>query len=369
MVLAAGAALGVAAVAQDGAVTRTVAAEPMPGSAAELMAKAAKVNGLLHANVRPWRVKASYKVFNDDGSLRSEGTFDEIWASPTKYRITWASGDAIHSEYMTDKGMYNGGGTMPDIVQGFRVQREMLDPLEPAQGSPANTYAVVEREAGGIAAVCVQRQEVDGRTFGPAWCLDHDTANLLITVNGSSEDALHSNPVSFEGQTIAGDLKFSAGELKNIESDQPAFSAHLEVIEPLANVDDPAFSPPADAHPEFIGGIVGVANVGAPGAAPMMQIPKKVNISGGVAQGLLVEKVPPVYPMDAKAAGVSGTVVLQATIGKDGHIEDLRVVSGPEMLQQAALDSVRQWVYRPYLLNGESVEVNTTVNIVFSLGR
>jgi len=96
--------------------------------------------------------------------------------------------------------------------------------------------------------------------------------------------------------------------------------------------------------------------------------PKKVNISAGVAVGMLLVKTQPVYPPIAKAARVSGTVVLQATISKTGTIEGLRVVSGPAMLQQAAQDAVRQWRYRPYLLNNEPVEVETTVNVIFTLG-
>jgi len=96
--------------------------------------------------------------------------------------------------------------------------------------------------------------------------------------------------------------------------------------------------------------------------------PKKINISAGVAVGNLIQKTSPVYPPIAKAARVSGTVVLQATISKTGTIENLRVISGPAMLQQAALDAVRSWRYRPYLLNNDPVEVETTVNVIFSLG-
>jgi len=59
---------------------------------------------------------------------------------------------------------------------------------------------------------------------------------------------------------------------------------------------------------------------------------------------------------------------LQATISKVGSIQNLRVISGPPMLQQAALDAVRSWRYKPYLLNGDPVEVETTVNVVFNLG-
>ncbi|HUD56223.1 MAG TPA: energy transducer TonB [Terracidiphilus sp.] len=94
-----------------------------------------------------------------------------------------------------------------------------------------------------------------------------------------------------------------------------------------------------------------------------------VRISSGVMEGSLLAKFVPVYPAIAKAAGAHGTVVLQATISKNGTIENLRVVSGPMLLQQAAMDAVKTWRYRPYLLNGEPVEVETTVNVVFDLDR
>ena len=111
-----------------------------------------------------------------------------------------------------------------------------------------------------------------------------------------------------------------------------------------------------------------------PGDAPQPGAqPKIVNISAGVAAGMLVSKAPPVYPpvypIDAKKAGVSGTVVLAATIDTDGRVKELHVVSGPDLLQQAALDAVREWRYRPYLLNGLPVEVRTTINIIFTLPR
>jgi protein TonB len=96
--------------------------------------------------------------------------------------------------------------------------------------------------------------------------------------------------------------------------------------------------------------------------------PKKVSISAGVMVGMLLQKTQPIYPPIAKAARVSGTVVLQATISKTGQIEGLHVISGPAMLQQAAMDAVKTWRYRPYLLNNEPVEVETTVNVIFTLG-
>ncbi|MGD0294599.1 MAG: TonB family protein [Terracidiphilus sp.] len=103
-------------------------------------------------------------------------------------------------------------------------------------------------------------------------------------------------------------------------------------------------------------------------ASVKIATPKKMFISSGVMAGMIVLKTQPVYPPIAKAARVSGTVVLQATISKTGAIENLHVISGPQMLVQAAQDAVRQWRYKPYLFNGEPVDVETTVNVIFSLG-
>jgi len=96
--------------------------------------------------------------------------------------------------------------------------------------------------------------------------------------------------------------------------------------------------------------------------------PERVNVSRGVIAGYLLSRTQPVYPPIARAAGVSGTVVLHAVISKQGTIEGLTVESGPAMLRQAALDGVRGWRYRPYLLNGEPTEVDTTITVNFTNG-
>jgi len=94
-----------------------------------------------------------------------------------------------------------------------------------------------------------------------------------------------------------------------------------------------------------------------------------VRVPSTVVAGLILQKTIPSYPPMGKAMRLEGTVELAATISKVGSIENLRAVSGPALLQQAALDAVKTWRYRPYLLNGEPVEVETTVNVVFALTR
>jgi protein TonB len=118
------------------------------------------------------------------------------------------------------------------------------------------------------------------------------------------------------------------------------------------------------------GGVLGGLLGGVGKAAPVVKAaaPKKISVSSGVMQGQVLVKTQPQYPAIAKAARIQGTVVLQATISKSGTIENLHVVSGPPMLQQAAMDAVRSWRYKPYILNSEPVEVETQVNVVFNLG-
>jgi protein TonB len=112
-----------------------------------------------------------------------------------------------------------------------------------------------------------------------------------------------------------------------------------------------------------IGGIVAAANL----PVPKIAAPQRIRVSSGVSQGLLVRKVQPTYPPLARQARIQGVVILQAQISKEGNIENLQLISGHPMLAPAAIDAVKQWKYRPYLLNGEPVEVETQVQVNFTL--
>ena len=97
--------------------------------------------------------------------------------------------------------------------------------------------------------------------------------------------------------------------------------------------------------------------------------PKRIRVGGNVASAKLLNRVQPVYPPLARQTRISGTVRLHAIVAKDGAIQSLEVISGHPVLQQAALDAVRQWRYEPTLLNGEPVEVDTTIDVVFALNE
>jgi protein TonB len=117
-----------------------------------------------------------------------------------------------------------------------------------------------------------------------------------------------------------------------------------------------------------IGGIVNASsNVAAIPKLAVAVSPKRVRISQGVTRGYLVRQIEPRYPLLAKQARIQGDVILQAIISKDGEVANLQVVSGHPFLAPAAIEAVQQWHYRPFLLNGQAVEVETTITVTFRL--
>jgi periplasmic protein TonB len=138
-----------------------------------------------------------------------------------------------------------------------------------------------------------------------------------------------------------------------------------------------------DAPPPAMGGVMGGVVGGVPGgsaggviggiinsattAVPHVATPQRVRVSQGVSSGLLIRKIQPNYPPLARQARIQGQVVLQAEISKDGTIQNLQLISGHPMLAPAAIEAVKQWRYKPYLLNGEPVAVETQVVVNFTL--
>jgi len=116
-----------------------------------------------------------------------------------------------------------------------------------------------------------------------------------------------------------------------------------------------------------MGGVIGSVLSSTPVAVPKIATPQRVRVSSGVSQGLIIRRVQPTYPPLARQARIQGTVVLQAQISKEGNIENLQLISGHPMLAPAAIEAVKQWKYKPYLLNGEPVEVETQVQVNFTL--
>jgi TonB family protein len=100
---------------------------------------------------------------------------------------------------------------------------------------------------------------------------------------------------------------------------------------------------------------------------PAGPVPNRVRVSQAVESAMSVKKVPPVYPPDAKDQGIQGAVVMAMIVDKQGNVANLRLISGHPVLVPAAIEAVKQWKYKPYLLNQTPVEVETQVQVNFTL--
>lgn len=339
--------------AQDSSRTAT------PSDAKEFFRQATRVNGLTGAGLQPWHIRVSFKNIDQDGGPAGQGTYEEFWVSPTKFKRIFSGDGFDQTTYGTEKGPVQTGDSLqpPWSFETLRYefvrplpQEDRLDALEFAEypaAPDARSRCIamsgplrVSMSASGVASS-------SGQGVLGVFCFDAEKPLLQIHKQGTSETGFH-DPVLFEGRWLPRDL-----EVK--EKGKVVLSAHLEVFETIEPVNEADFAAPADAtRPPII--LLGARH--EPGQAP---------VSSGVPANMLVTKVDPVYPPIAHAARVEGTVAMQAVIAKDGHVKELRIVSGPPMLQQAALDAVKQWVFKPALQGGVPVEAMTTVNVQFQI--
>ena len=382
---------------------------------------AAKFNGLNGPYLPEWHLKVSFSLVDDKGQVTDNGVFEQYRASPTKYRInltTRGHALAIYATGRPDQAVFRSGEQNPTDWPVWELEPAYVHPLPQRSALASFDLEPYDIALNGVTAACIRVNSkpmvLPGATGGqvkPAkymmgsYCFEPGTVNLTASFPMPTSGALvlRSHPTRFEGHWIPSDLAVAKGG-------KVALTAHLVLIEALTQIDEALFVPPADAKlyptmmlPQSSFGVAGIAGLAAPtsheikiasdkdapptggfgvagmeglggpasgiGPAAKAGATQRVNIPAGVAVGMLLEKTQPVYPPVAKAARVQGTVVLEATISKTGTIEDLRVVSGPPMLQGAAIDAVKTWRYKPYLLMDKPVEVLTTVNVIFVLGE
>jgi TonB family protein len=315
-------------------------ATALPTEPKELLLLAAKTNGLCGDDVKPWHLKVTYKSFDQLGDITDQGTYEEFWVSPKKFKRIFTGKAFAQTEYGTEKGIMVSGEQNSIGSSMTQLRGELVGPMPSPESIQRMSVDLKQKEIADSKFDCLSQITSAGIHFGTTWCLDTLKPILLITAPQQGAQIVHNSIGRFQDRYIAQDLMF-------VQESKTVFDAHLDSIEVLKTIDEALFLPPADATPKRI----------------------TVTIAGGVMVGMLLKKVPPEYPLYAKEVGITGTVVLQATINKDGRIANLHVMSGPPELQQASLDAVKHWVYRPYLLNGEPVEVMTTINVVFTLGN
>jgi TonB family protein len=321
----------------------------LPSDPRDVISEARPLYDFADATLKPWHLKASYQLYDDRGAPGEQGTFEFWWAAPDVNRTLWTRAGSTHSDWSLGGNKY-ASRSEGEPLKYFenKLRSALLDPL-PAEKSMDPTRSRIERKdvsVGSAKLPCIMVGPIIGH-FGqaveepiglfPTYCFDPHSPVLLLSYALGGVTEVFSKIAKVQGKYLAREVTFFQGK--------------------SATVDSVAGLNPTDA------------GLAAPEGVPVSSI-RKVNVSGGFAVGMLLKKAVPVYPQDAKDNRISGTVVLQAVIGTDGGVHDLQVISAPwPSLAASALWAVSHWEYRPYLLNGDPVEVETTVNVVFTLGN
>jgi TonB family protein len=214
---------------------------------------------------------------------------------------------------------------------------------------PATTQVPVEFQLppnGPARPVLASRQQI------PSKIENEPVRNIRIGgLTGPARDTLLASLPVRQGDMLTADL------FGRVAAAAEAFDEHLRVT--LIRMDGGVDLDISPRQGE------GTFEFGMPGAS----VPKRIRVGGNVQQAMLVQQPRPVYPAQAKADGIQGLVRLNAIIGTDGHIQTLDVVGGDPALVPAAMQAVREWVYKPTLLNGEPVEVVTQIDVNFTLSQ
>ena len=334
-------------VAQNSQVAET------PKDPAAVFAVAAPSYNFSDPTLKPWHLKATYQLYDDAGKQPTEqGTFEYWWISPTVHRSTWTRGSTTYTDWHASDGKHAWSKSGPGL-NFFEVQLEsrLLSPLpEPKDYDPATTYFKKEIVKFGETKVpcimIVPKMPSHGQLptiplgLFPTYCFDPKIPVL------AAETSFGGLAVQY-GQVVRVQNRYLAKQV--IEEEGPRRILSAAVVE-IGGLDptDPALVPPADAKRDTTG---------------------PVTIGAKVMQGQRIGGAMPIYPQDAKIAHAEGTVILHALIGRDGRIHNLKVLSAPfPSLVESAMWAVSHWEYKPYLLNGDPVEVETEIEVIYRLG-
>ena len=299
-----------------------------------------------------WYVKASVKRGSGGASPEIDG---RIIISPHHVRFMPAN-TQLADQYVdllrTDAELKHTSGQSEaslqgkDVVLNFRFRKICPTCASGAQAPSAENAVLLEQEFALFDDTLAH--------FESGW---RKTYRLS---KGDSTDVASGNQPSTAARPAAKPKAASAA----LPSASPAVSfAPPNAARPAA---PPALSSPAQVGSDLQSASVikstGPAQLGTPKGRP-------VKIASVAAAGLIVKKVPPQYPLEAKLVRLEGTVVVRAVIDRTGEVSEVNALSGPPLLESAAVDAVKQWQYKPYEVNGQPVDVETTIEVVFALDR
>jgi TonB family protein len=310
------------------------AAAKLPKDPQDILKMALAANGLgASASVKPWHLTARYQTYDSKGKPKAQGTFEEWWAGPEKYKTAYSDPGFHQIEYRNSAGMFTTGDAgRPDEARAM-VERMLVHPIATASEIEKRKYVAQDSKDGSVRMKCIGPEGL----VAPVYCIDARSAVLRVEIPRYGRVVTFDSIAQGNGVNVA-------QQIHEQRYRKPFMDVAVTKIEGLGEAEDVLFAAPAGA-------------VKAP-ALPV-SVPGKV-----MAKYKLSGKEPETPPI-ARAAHVFGTVVLSVVITRAGEVRDVDVESGPPMLVYGAMDAVKKWTYKPYVVNGQPVDVETEVDVNF----
>jgi hypothetical protein len=326
---------------------QTPTTPPIPQDPKEMLLAAAQVNGLDAPGMKPWHILVSYDKFDEDGDNVDSGTYEELWAGPKKYRLSYTSHDFIQTDISTADGLYRvGAEKWPGELQ-TRVRDEFVRPMFREMNLE---YAKPEKkklQLGKAKLPCVLLRRSDAGNVSEnalaAFCFEPDSLILRFSKGGYRrstvwDQTIYEKIMELQGRYVASDVKvMRAGKL--------FLKMQLEKLESIAQLNTTDFTPPSNAA------LIGQEPIAVDGQVLMLDY-------------LLHDEMTQ-FPKSIRAPG--GRAAVKYLIGKDGHVTDVEFVEGTAEMQGAIEESLKKYVFRPFVLRGEPVEVEAKQQFTYEI--
>lgn len=308
------------------------------------------IQNSLDGALRPWHMKASFTVEARPGRPADSGTIEEWWAGSIGRKLVYTGRSFSLTEIYTKDGSFrtSGADTAPYLLQ--LMEQQIVHPLPRPALIESSKLQLTPRKIGDVQLDCISLVSSKAASTGilpsliSTYCF-RDESQLLLSYESIVQVVARSQTGTFQGRTVGIQTALSFGG-------RTAISAHIDLLQGAA-LTDKDFEPPT----------------GVTKTAEVLSVDPRGNTGDGSVVGAAILQARPRYPPEAKAVHSSGTVLLHAVIGKDGHVRETDVLYSPdETLSKSATDAVRQWVYKPFLVADVPIEVELTIAVNYNIG-
>ena len=292
--------------------------------------KEARLNGLESPGLAPWHIAITYDQFDQDGDNTHSGVYEEYWEGAKKYKRIYRSDNLHQTDYATNSGLYRLGDQRWPSADEIEVRNEVVAPffqtadLEGLQGRSRM------RIFGHDEFPCVYLDNGSASSDPMQYCFEPGASLLRYARGNGWNQTVYNEVISFQDRFVARSVTVTDGG-------KPYLNLRVDKIESLTDVDDTLFSPPSEA--------VALSGKRATGVSPIW-------IDGSRSPQFSA-------PLNRQHFKVE----IDLVIGKDGHVLDAKATSGPPEAYKACEDAARKWRFKPFLVLGEPVEVETTTQI------